>query len=87
MALVRDTSIEGVNIEDVLVVKEFVDVFLEELPGLPLKREIEFYIDIILGTNPIFMPPYKMAPTELMELKEQPQELLDKDFIRPSTSS
>ena len=66
---------------------EILDVFLDELPGLPPHREIEFCIDVISDTTPICMPPYRMAPAELKELKEQLQELLDKGFIRPSTST
>ena len=54
--------------------------FSEELPGLPPEREIEFCIDIVPGTDPISMPPYRMAPAELSELKEQLQDLLDKGF-------
>ena len=69
-----------------LVIKEFGDVFLEELPRLPLQPEIEFSIEIVLGESPISILPYKMAPTELRELKIQLQELLDKGFIRPSMS-
>ena len=53
------------------VVCEFPNVFPKELPGLPPEREIEFYIDVVLGTDPISMPPYIMAPAELAELKEQ----------------
>ena len=68
------------------MVCEFSDVFPEELPGLPPDREIEFCIDIVPNTDPISMSPYRMAPAELKELKEQLQELLDKGFIRPSTS-
>ena len=49
-------------------------------------REIEFNIDLLPGTNPISIAPYRMAPTKLKELKEQLQELLDKGFIRPSSS-
>ena len=60
--------------------------FLEELPGLPPDREIEFGIDVPPGTQPISIPPYRMAPLELRELKVQLQDLLDKGFIRPSTS-
>ena len=56
------------------------------LPGLPPHREIEFCIDVVSDTAPISMPPYRMALAELKELKEQLQELLDKGFIRPSTS-
>ena len=62
---------------------EFQDIFPEELPGLPPEREIDFCIDVVPGTDPMSMPPYRMAPAELSELKEQLQELLDKGFIRP----
>ena len=82
LALVRDTATEQKSISSVLIAFEFLDVFLDELLGLPPHREIEFCIDMTLGTTPISMPPYRMAPTELKELKEQLQELLDKDFIR-----
>jgi hypothetical protein len=67
-------------------VRDFVDVFLEELPGLPPDREIEFTIDLLPGTGPISKAPYRMAPLELKELKEQLQELLDRGFIHPSVS-
>ena len=66
--------------------KEFPDVFLEDLLGLPPDREDEFVIDLVPGTAPISKPPYRMAPLELEELKKQIQELLDKGFIRPSVS-
>ncbi len=81
LVLVRDTSVKGVNVEHVPVVRKFVNVFTEKLLGLLPDREIEFRIDIVQGTNPISMPPCRMAPTELKELKEQLQELLDKGFI------
>jgi len=68
------------------VVNEFSDVFSEDLPGLPPKREVEFGIDVIPGTQPISIPPYRMAPAELRELKEQLKDLLEKGFIRPSMS-
>ena len=68
------------------VVNEFNDVFPKDLPGLPPKREIEFEIELLLGTTPISQAPYRMAPAELKELKVQLQELLDKEFIRPSFS-
>ena len=86
LAVVRDIeAIKGV-VEKVSVVCEFPDVFPEELPGLPPAREIEFYIDVVPGTDLISMPPYRMAPAELKELNEQLKELLDKGFIRPSSS-
>ena len=68
------------------VVCDFIDVFPEDLPGLPPIREIEFTIDLVPGTSPISIPPYRMAPAELKELKTQLEELQDKGFIRPSAS-
>ena len=68
------------------VVREFKDVFPEELPGLPPKRDVDFAIELIPGTAPISISPYRMAPAELLELKKQLQDLLDKGFIRPSVS-
>ena len=69
-----------------LVVCEYEDVFLDELPGLPSHRDVDFVIELHLGTSPISMTPHRMAPVELQELKVQLQELLDKGFIRQSTS-
>ena len=68
------------------VVEEFLDVFPEDLPGLPPDRVLEFSIDVIPGTAPISKAPYRMAPVELAELKKQLQEYSDKGFIRPSVS-
>ncbi len=59
---------------------------MEELSGFPPEREVEFAIEVMLGTAPISIAPYRMAPTELRELKVQLRELLDKGFIRPSMS-
>ncbi|GJY19628.1 putative reverse transcriptase domain-containing protein [Tanacetum coccineum] len=61
-------------------------VFLEELPGLPPPRQVEFRIDLILGAAPVARAPYRLAPSELKELSEQLRELTEKDFIRPSSS-
>ena len=69
------------------VVREFEDVFPEEVPGLPPRREVEFFIDLVLGAGPVSIAPYCMAPTELVELKKQIEELLEKQFIQPSASS
>ena len=82
LALVRDTTAKKTSISDIPVACEFPD----ELPGLLPHREIKLCIDMVSGTAPISMTPYRMAPVELKELKEQLQELLDKGFIRPSTS-
>jgi hypothetical protein len=68
------------------VVYEYADVFPDGLPGMPLDRDIEFAIKLQPGTTPISKRPYQMPPAELAELKKQLQELLDKGFIRPSTS-
>ena len=72
--------------ENILVVKDFSDVFLEELPGIPPEREVDLSIEILPGTTPTYRQPYRMALTELKELKSQLQELMDKGFIRPSVS-
>ena len=68
------------------VVSEFPDVFPEELPGMPPDRELEFAIDVIPGTAPIYKKYYRMPSTELVELKKQLDELLQKGYIRPSIS-
>ena len=68
------------------VVCEYEDVFLDELPGLPVQRVVDFGIELHPGTSPISMTPHKMAPVELQELRVQLHELLDKGFIRSSTS-
>ena len=65
---------------------EFVDVFPEELPGLPPHRDVAFGIELHPGTTPISMTPHRMEPVKLQELRVQLKELLDKRFIRPSTS-
>ena len=70
--------------EDITAVKEFPDVFPNELPGMPPNREVEFSIDLVPGTSPICMAPYRMTPVELKELKVQLQEFVEKGFIRPS---
>ena len=68
------------------VVCEYEDVFLDELPGLPPQRVVDFGIELHPSTSPISMTLHRMAPVELQELRIQLQELLDKGFIRPSTS-
>ena len=74
------------KMEEVAVVREFLDVFPEEFPGLPPEREVDFDIELVPGTAPILIAPYRMAPVELADLKKQLQELLDKGFIRPRVS-
>ncbi|XP_070025746.1 uncharacterized protein [Nicotiana sylvestris] len=83
---VADTTSEVSVPESVPVVNEFLEVFPDEFPGIPLDREIDFGIDVLPDTQPISIPPYRMAPMELRELKEQLKDLLEKRFIRPSVS-
>ena len=81
LALILDSKREQVNFENIPVIREFPDVFPEELPRVPPKREVDLSIEVVQGTTPISRAPYRMAPTELKELKTQLQELLDKGFI------
>jgi hypothetical protein len=74
------------QLEDIPVVCEYSDVFPDDLPGMPPNRDIEFVIELQPGTAPISKRPYRMPPKELAELKVQLQELLDKGYIRPSSS-
>ena len=71
LAHIVDTRSNEARLEGVPVVRDFLDVFLDDLPGLPLEREIDFPIDLVPGTVPISLPPYGMAPAELKELKAQ----------------
>jgi hypothetical protein len=73
-------------LKKILVVCEHANVFPDELPGMPPDHDIEFAIELQPGTTPISKRPYRMPPAELVELKKQLQELLDKGFIYPSTS-
>ncbi|GJV74967.1 putative reverse transcriptase domain-containing protein [Tanacetum coccineum] len=77
---------EGKQIKDVPIVRDFPEVFPEDLSGLPPARPVEFQIDLILGAAPVARAPYRLAPSEMKELSEQLQELSDKGFIRPSSS-
>ncbi|XP_016742963.1 uncharacterized protein [Gossypium hirsutum] len=86
LAFVLNTQTSELKIESVLVVCEFSDVFLKELPRLPPVRKVEFGIELVSGTAPILTALYRMAPTELKELKVQLQKLTDKGFARPRFS-
>ncbi|KAI3797696.1 hypothetical protein L1987_32959 [Smallanthus sonchifolius] len=74
------------ELKDVPIVSEYPDIFLEELPRTPPDQEVEFRINLVPGTAPIAKAPYRLAPTEMAELKKQLNELLEKGFIRPSSS-
>ena len=82
LAYVVETGKEGTMVDEIPVFRELPD----DIAGLPPKREVEFTIDLILGTEPISIPPYRMAPAELREPKAQLEELLSKGFIRLSIS-
>ncbi|GJV95602.1 putative reverse transcriptase domain-containing protein [Tanacetum coccineum] len=74
------------KLSNISVVREFEDVFPEDLSGLPPQRQVEFCIDLVPGVTPVAKSPYRLAPSEMQELSGQLQELQDKGFIRPSHS-
>ncbi|XP_028122578.1 uncharacterized protein LOC114319721 [Camellia sinensis] len=84
-SILGEQPVDG-GIDAIPIVQDFQDAFPEELPGELIDREIEFTIDIVSGTQPISKTPYRMSPAKMKELKFQFQDLLDKGFIRPSTS-
>ncbi|GKD23896.1 putative nucleotidyltransferase, ribonuclease H [Tanacetum coccineum] len=86
MIQVMEKKSDEKKLEDIPVVKEFPDVFPEDLPGLPPVRHVEFQIDLIPIAAPVAQTPYRLAPSEMQELSNQLQELTDRGFIRPSTS-
>ncbi|WMV45753.1 hypothetical protein MTR67_039138 [Solanum verrucosum] len=86
LAHIKDVELETPSIESIHVVSKFREVFPNDLFVMPPDRDIYFCIDLEPGTRPISIPPYRMAPAELRELKAQIKELLDKTFIRPSAS-
>ncbi|GJZ80783.1 putative reverse transcriptase domain-containing protein [Tanacetum coccineum] len=81
-----ETSQRRSKLQDVPIVKNFPEVFPEDLPGLPHTRQVEFHIDLVPGAAPVARAPYRLAPSEMKELADQLQELSDKGFIRPSSS-
>ncbi|GKC76422.1 putative reverse transcriptase domain-containing protein [Tanacetum coccineum] len=81
----KDKSKEK-RLEDVPIVQDFFDVFPEDLPGLPLTKQVEFQIDLIPGAAPVARAPYRLAPSKMKELSQQLKELSDSGFIRPSSS-
>ena len=86
-SLMASLSIESqAIIEELQVVREFPEVFPDEIPEVPPEREVKFAIDLVPGTRPVSMAPYRMSASELSELKKQLEELLEKKFVRPSVS-
>ncbi|XP_075095441.1 uncharacterized protein LOC142173711 [Nicotiana tabacum] len=86
LAHIVDTRLGIPSLKDIPTVCDFPAVFLDDLPGLPPEREIEFPIELVPGTTPISTAPYRMAPAKLKELKAQLQELIEKGFICASIS-
>ncbi|GJR55969.1 putative reverse transcriptase domain-containing protein [Tanacetum coccineum] len=81
-----EDKLEEKQLEDLPIVRDFPEFFLEDLPGLPLMRQVKFQIDLVPGTALVARTPYRLAPTKLQELSTQLQELSDRGFIRPSSS-
>nr|GEU92412.1 hypothetical protein [Tanacetum cinerariifolium] len=71
---------------DVPIIRDFPEVFLDDLPGLPPPRQVEFRIKLVPGAAPVAHAPYRLAPSEMKEMSEQLKELSEKGFIRPSSS-
>ncbi|XP_027109335.1 uncharacterized protein [Coffea arabica] len=86
LAFLINTPTDKLKVNDLHVVKEYPDVFSDELVALPPEREIELKIDLLPETSPISKTPYRMEPAELKELKLQLQDLLEQRFIRESGS-
>jgi hypothetical protein len=84
--MLNAVQIKKINIEDHQVLWEFKDVFPEEVPELPPKRDIDFSIDPILGVVPTSKVPYRMSMVELVELKVQLKDMMDRGYIKPSVS-
>nr|GEW61494.1 hypothetical protein [Tanacetum cinerariifolium] len=90
--IIRGDNCDGENkseekrLEDVPIVREFLEVFPEDLPGLPPARQVEFQIDLVPDAALVARAPYRLAPAEMQELSTQLQELSDRGFIRPSSS-
>ncbi|GKF91841.1 hypothetical protein Tco_0275542 [Tanacetum coccineum] len=82
----EETEAPERRVEDVPIVRDFPEVFPEDLPGLPLTRQVEFHIELIPRAAPVARAPYRLAPAEMKELAEQLKELSNKGFIRPSSS-
>ncbi|XP_073153728.1 uncharacterized protein [Henckelia pumila] len=83
---VIDTTLGSRHIEELPIVCEYPDVFPDEIPGFSPIREVEFGIELVLGTTPISRAPYRLEPADMKELQQQLQDLLDKGYIRPSVS-
>ncbi|GKD61943.1 hypothetical protein Tco_1299452, partial [Tanacetum coccineum] len=86
LAQVTEQELKKKRLEDVPIIQDFLEVFPEELPGLPPPRKVEFRIDLIPGAAPVGCMPYRLAPSEMKELSKQLQGFLEKGFFRSSSS-
>ncbi|GKC25516.1 putative reverse transcriptase domain-containing protein [Tanacetum coccineum] len=86
LAHITKKKSEEKRLKDVPIIRDFLIVFPEDLPGLPPPRQVEFQIELVPGATPVAQAPYRLAPSEMQELSNQLQELTDKGFIRPSLS-
>ncbi|XP_071698966.1 uncharacterized protein [Rutidosis leptorrhynchoides] len=84
LAYVIDAKKEKKSVFDIPIVFEFPEVFLDELPGLPPVREVEYKIELLPGSTLVAKAPYQLAPSEIRDMMSQMQELLDRGFIRPN---
>nr|GFD10752.1 putative reverse transcriptase domain-containing protein [Tanacetum cinerariifolium] len=76
-----NVKVDAPELSNISVVRDFVEVFLEDLSGLPTQRHVEFHIDLVPGATPVAKSPYRLAPLKMQELSAQLQELQDKGFI------
>ncbi|GKF00569.1 putative reverse transcriptase domain-containing protein [Tanacetum coccineum] len=83
--VVMEKKSDEKRLENIPVVREFLEVFPDDLPGLPPVLQVEFQIDLILGEALVARAPYRLAPSEMQERSDQLQELADRGFIRPNT--
>ncbi|KAK9077950.1 hypothetical protein SSX86_002007 [Deinandra increscens subsp. villosa] len=86
LAHIMEVRDKELGIEDIPVVRDFPEVFPDDIAGLPPVRQVDFRIDLVPGATPVAKSPYRLAPSEMQELAKQLQELSDKGFIRPSSS-
>nr|GFB79216.1 putative reverse transcriptase domain-containing protein [Tanacetum cinerariifolium] len=86
LAHVTEKELQEKRIEDVPMIRDFLEVFPDDLPGFPPPRQVEFQINLVPGVAPVAYAPYRLAPSEMKELAKQLQELSEKGFIRPSSS-
>ncbi|GJW03850.1 putative reverse transcriptase domain-containing protein [Tanacetum coccineum] len=86
LAHVTEKKSKEKYMEDVPIIRDFLEMFPDDLPGLPPPRQVEFRIDLVPGATPIARAPYRLTPSKMRELSVQLQELMEKGFIRQSSA-